>query len=86
MENFTVVSAKVDSALKNDAESILTALGLTASQAINLFYNQITFQNGLPFPVKIPYKVLNEKTRKALVETDLEEFKDTQALYNELGI
>ncbi|MCD4722386.1 MAG: type II toxin-antitoxin system RelB/DinJ family antitoxin [Desulfobacula sp.] len=46
----------MDADLKNNAESILSSLGLTASQAINVFYKQITFRNGLPFPVEIPQK------------------------------
>ena len=35
-------------------ESILSALGITASNAINMFYKQIILNRGLPFEVKIP--------------------------------
>ena len=72
--------------LKSEAEDILASLGLTASQAINIFYKQITFQNGLPFPVKIPEKILNEVTENAMKEEGLEEFNSPQELYKELGI
>ena len=36
------------------AESILSALGIPASSAINMFYKQIILQRGLPFEVKMP--------------------------------
>ena len=35
-------------------EGILAALGIPASNAINMFYKQIILQRGLPFEVKIP--------------------------------
>ena len=40
--------------VKENAESILSALGISASSAINMFYKQIILQRGLPFEVKIP--------------------------------
>ena len=33
----------------------MSALGIPASSAINMFYKQIILQRGLPFEVKIPY-------------------------------
>ena len=35
-------------------EGILAALGIPASNAINMFYKQIILQRGLPFEVKMP--------------------------------
>lgn len=46
--------ARIEPDLKERAESILSALGIPASNAITLFYKQIVLQNGLPFPVKLP--------------------------------
>jgi DNA-damage-inducible protein J len=48
--------------LKVEAEGILDTLGLSASQAITLFYKQVTLVGGLPFPVRVP----NAETRKAM--------------------
>ncbi len=39
--------------MKEQAESILSALGIPASNAINMFYKQIILNRGLPFEVKI---------------------------------
>ncbi|MFI3141310.1 MAG: type II toxin-antitoxin system RelB/DinJ family antitoxin [Clostridia bacterium] len=46
--------ARIEPELKDEAEMILSALGIPASNAITMFYKQIIFQNGLPFDVKIP--------------------------------
>ncbi len=86
MAKTTTISVRMDAELKNDAENILTFLGLTPSQAINVFYKQITFQNGLPFPIKIPKKKLNDISINAMEEKDLEEYSDPSELYEELGI
>ena len=46
--------ARIEPDLKDQAESILQQLGISASSAINIFYKQIILQNGLPFDVKLP--------------------------------
>lgn len=46
--------ARIEPDVKEQAERILSALGIPASNAINMFYKQIILQNGLPFDVKIP--------------------------------
>lgn len=46
--------ARIEPDVKENAESILSALGISASSAINMFYKQIILQRGLPFEVKIP--------------------------------
>ena len=48
------VMARVEPDLKEQAESILTTLGIPASTAINMFYRQIVLQNGIPFRPAIP--------------------------------
>ena len=46
--------ARIEPDLKEQAEAILSALGIPASNAITMFYKQIILQNGLPFDVKLP--------------------------------
>ncbi|MCD8395885.1 MAG: type II toxin-antitoxin system RelB/DinJ family antitoxin [Lachnospiraceae bacterium] len=47
--------ARIEPDVKEQAEGILSALGIPASNAINMFYKQIILQRGLPFEVKLPY-------------------------------
>jgi DNA-damage-inducible protein J len=60
------IRARVDAKLKADAEAVLDQLGLTASDAIRLFYRQVALRKGLPFDVKVP----NAETRRAMNELD----------------
>lgn len=46
--------ARIEPELKAQAESILEALGIPASNAITMFYKQIILNRGLPFEVKLP--------------------------------
>ena len=45
---------RIEPDVKEQAEGILAALGIPASNAINMFYKQIILQRGLPFEVKMP--------------------------------
>ena len=46
--------ARIEPELKEQAESILAALGIPASNAITMFYKQIILQRGIPFEMKLP--------------------------------
>jgi DNA-damage-inducible protein J len=52
--------------LNEEAEAILKKLGLNASQAITLFYQQIRLTRGLPLVLRVP----NETTRQTMDDTD----------------
>jgi len=61
-------------------------LGLSATQAITLFYRQVDLRKGLPFEVAIP----NETTRRTLDDTDagrdLVLCTDADDMFRKLGI
>ena len=46
--------ARIEPDVKEQAEAILNALGIPASNAITMFYKQIILQKGLPFEIKLP--------------------------------
>jgi DNA-damage-inducible protein J len=48
------VYARIEPNVKEQAENILSELGIPASNAINMFYKQIILNRGLPFEVKLP--------------------------------
>jgi len=75
------VHSRIQPDIKEKAESILLRLGLSPTEAIRMFYTQITLKNGLPFDVAIP----NEETVKALEDSragrDLERFGSVDELF-----
>jgi DNA-damage-inducible protein J len=66
MSKTTTVRARIEPRLKKEAEHVLGDLGLSATQAITLFYRQVTLRKGLPFDVVIP----NATTRRTFESTD----------------
>ncbi len=56
------ISSRIDPELKAEGDAILSAIGLSASDAITMFYRQIVMQKGLPFSANIP----NEETLEAM--------------------
>lgn len=74
--------ARIEPEVKEQAESILSALGIPASNAINMFYKQIILNRGLPFEVKIPSSrpVSVAEMTQAELDTELEKgFADMEA-------
>ena len=86
MSKTTTVRARIEPRLKKEAEHVLGDLGLSATQAITLFYRQVTLRKGLPFDVVIP----NATTRRTLEGTDagkdLVVCKDADDMFRKLGI
>ena len=54
MANTSAVYARIDTNLKDNAESILSQLGISPSSAIQMFYSQIVLKKGMPFELKLP--------------------------------
>ena len=54
MANTSAVYARIDTNLKNNAESILSQLGISPSSAIQMLYSQIVLKKGMPFELKLP--------------------------------
>ena len=45
---------RIDDETKQDAEQILSTLGITPSQAVQMFYKQVSLQGGIPLELKVP--------------------------------
>ena len=71
MAKTETVYTRVEAELKSSAEQILARLGLTPSEAINVFLNQVVLHKGLPFVVKIPDMTVEEA--KAILMSKLNE-------------
>lgn len=54
MANTSAVYARIDTSLKENAEKILSQLGVSPSSAIQMLYSQIVLTKGIPFDVHLP--------------------------------
>ena len=81
MSKTVTVQARMEPELKNRAKEVLSALGLTESAAISLFYAQIINQQRIPFELKMP----NAETRAALAEdmTNAPTFDTVEKLFED---
>jgi DNA-damage-inducible protein J len=80
MEVRTTTSIKLNPVVKANTKAIFSELGLTMSDAVNIFLKQVELQGGMPFEVKIPNKETLQAIKEAkaginVVEFNIEDFK-----------
>lgn len=51
------VNVRIDEHIKEQAEAILSKIGLPRAVAIDLFYRQIIMNNGIPFSLTLPQEL-----------------------------
>ena len=87
--------ARIEPDLKEQAETILAALGIPASNAITMFYKQIVLQKGLPFDVKLPAnapvdistldeEALNAELEKGFADLEAGRTRDARSVFDDL--
>jgi len=86
MPKSAVISARIDPRLKQDAEYIFKELGLTASQAITLFYRQVGLTRSLPFEVKLPNRDTQQALEDARLRHNLQSADSPEQLFADLDI
>lgn len=67
-----IINARMQPDLKEEAEAILARLGITATQAITMFYEQIRMNKGIPFELKIPNAETIEAMEDARANRNME--------------
>ena len=80
------VRARIEPELKHDVETVLTLLGLSVSEAIEMFLRQVKLRNGIPFEIRIP----NEITTQTFEDTDngknLTRHNNAKDMFDKLGM
>jgi DNA-damage-inducible protein J len=77
-----VVHARIEQETKEKAEYILRRLGISPTEVIRIFYNQICLGNGLPFPVAIPNQCTAETLEKSRRGEEIEEFSSLDETFS----
>lgn len=71
MPKTDVLHIRVKPEVKEKAEKTLDSLGLSITEAINVFLNQVIFHQGIPFKIEIP--MYNKETMKTIEEIQREQ-------------
>ncbi|MFA5996518.1 MAG: type II toxin-antitoxin system RelB/DinJ family antitoxin [Candidatus Paceibacterota bacterium] len=78
------VRARIEPSLKKKAEMVLSKIGISPSEAINVFYQRIASDKGIPFSLNVP----NAETRKAIREAragkNLKSYASTEAMFADI--
>ena len=80
MAKTEMIRARVEPDLKVQAERVLRELGLSATEAITLFYKQVVLRQGVPFEVSIPNAETVEALREAREPDQLNQFPSLDEL------
>ena len=81
MAKTTVIHARIDPATKAATERVLSALGLTPTEAIRLFYRQIAMRGEFPLELRVPNALTADTMVKADRGEELESFDSADELY-----
>ena len=80
MANTSAIYARIDSNLKESAESILQQLGISPSSAIQMLYSQIVLTRGLPLDLRLPSRKPTAIGGMSREEVDAELMKGMDSL------
>jgi len=70
MAKTETLRTRMEPELKTQGEAILSAIGLSTTDAITMFFKQIVMHQGLPFEAKIPNDETLEAFREAKEEPE----------------
>jgi DNA-damage-inducible protein J len=80
------INVRTEPETKQNVESILKQLGMTTSEAINLFFRRIIMSNGIPFEVHIPNEYTIESMNDIETGQNLESADSADEMFEKLGI
>lgn len=72
---------RVEQKIKEEVESILKTLGMTTTEAINIYLRQIILNSGIPFEIKTPR--FSDEMLEAIAEAeDMEKHPENYKSFN----
>lgn len=85
------INIRANKDIKQKAEKIFNSLGLTNSQAVNLFYTQVVLNEAIPFELKLPKnKKPNKETLQAFYDVDnnigIETHESIDSMFEAFGV
>ncbi|HNR93070.1 MAG TPA: type II toxin-antitoxin system RelB/DinJ family antitoxin [Kiritimatiellia bacterium] len=76
-----LIHARIEPETKKRAEIVLDRLGMTPTEAIRLFYHQISLRKGLPFSVEIPNELTAHTLHNSSKGKDIQNFENLDDLF-----
>ena len=80
-----IIRARVEPKVKTKVEYIFGKLGLSTSEAINLFLKQVCLHQGLPFEVKMPNDALRKSIEDSRKGVNVVKSETPEEMFDKLG-
>jgi DNA-damage-inducible protein J len=84
------LNMRIDPKTKDQAEQIFSALGITVTDAVNMFLHQAIIYGGIPFDLKVErpniITVSAMKEAELIAEAKAPRFKTAADMFKDLGI
>ncbi|MFZ4395442.1 MAG: type II toxin-antitoxin system RelB/DinJ family antitoxin [Kiritimatiellia bacterium] len=84
MSRTVTVRARMAPGLKSDVEALLEQLGVTTTDAINMFFSQIRLRKGIPFSIEMPNKITRQTFEATDRGEDLRAYKNLDEMFKAL--
>jgi len=81
-----VVRARVEPEVKGAVEKIFDKLGMSTSEAINIFFKQVYLNKGLPFAIKLPTEELKEAVEESRRKRNITKYSSAEEMFEDLDI
>jgi DNA-damage-inducible protein J len=86
MPKTAVVRARVEPKVKGSVEKILYKLGISTSEAINIFFRQVYLNKGFPFEIKLPNEALKEAVDSSRQGKNITKYESVEEMFGKLKI
>ncbi len=86
MSKTATIRTRIEPGLKREVEGILSELGLTASETVQLLYRQIKLRRGLPFEVRIPNALTARTLKASKAGRNVKRLRSKEELFADLGL
>lgn len=82
MNKSAVIHARIEPETKDEAEGVMKRLGISPTEAIRIFYQQICLRRGLPFAVQLPNELTKTTLAKSRKGEEVEQFDNLDGMFS----
>ena len=84
MTKTATITVRLDPQVKLEVQKVLKTLGITTTQAVSMYFNQISAEKGLPFHPHIPNTDTERTIKDSIAGKNLHSAKDVDDLFTHL--
>ena len=79
-------SVRVDENFYKDAKEVFNRFGLSFGDAVNIFLSKVAMEKGFPFDLTLPSEELKARVDNIKDNKNIQTYKDSKELFDDLGI